>query len=467
MVPKLHAKGSSFKGAAAYLLHDKGRAESSERVEWTEAHNIAVNDPEMAWRIMAATAMDQDRLKDLAGVKSTGRKSDTPVLHLTLAWHPEEKDRLSDQEMKRAAAGAIDALGAEKHQSLVIAHNDEEHPHLHILINRVHPDNGKMLSSSKEKLALSRWAEQYEKERGKVYCDERVKNNEAREHGEYRRDSRVLDRTTFEEVKSHLSTANDNIEATLAIRKKQKAIDAALAAKARALHEDHKAQWQALEKAARQRQENSLQEYRRSQMRMTSAVREACQSKKLEMDQRHAIERQAFKKREQTLSGRIHNSLDAKTGDKQAKNTGGGMRDLFGLITSRPQRWNALLIKQNTDTRSLKNDYKAQEKQVRHRLRQACQVRRARDALTYLDERKRLIEKQALERKRLRDQWKTRHKERLRDWHDMASKAALKDRLKSDFKAADQPQKDKAGTRDRIRQKLKTDRDKDKGRDGR
>ncbi|MCI0658386.1 MAG: relaxase/mobilization nuclease domain-containing protein, partial [Acidobacteria bacterium] len=83
MVPKLHAKGTSFKGAAAYLLHDKGRAKTAQRVAWVEMRNLITDDPHVAWRVMAATAMDQDRLKELAGVKNTGRKSSASVLHLT------------------------------------------------------------------------------------------------------------------------------------------------------------------------------------------------------------------------------------------------------------------------------------------------------------------------------------------------------------------------------------------------
>ena len=40
MVPRLHAKGTSFKGASAYLLHDKA-ASTSERVAWTDTRNLA------------------------------------------------------------------------------------------------------------------------------------------------------------------------------------------------------------------------------------------------------------------------------------------------------------------------------------------------------------------------------------------------------------------------------------------
>src|SRR3569833_1482605 len=105
MVPKLHAKGKSFKGAAAYLLHDKDRAQSANRVAWTEVRNLATDDPDVAWKVMAAIAMDQDRLKQQAGVKKTGRKSSDSVLHYTLSWHPEEQGKIDRAEMMRAAHG--------------------------------------------------------------------------------------------------------------------------------------------------------------------------------------------------------------------------------------------------------------------------------------------------------------------------------------------------------------------------
>src|ERR1700753_3939838 len=119
MVPKLHAKGSSFKGAAAYLLHDKERATPDERVAWTETRNLATDNPHTAWKVMAATAMDQQRLKEQAGVKKTGRKSYDAVLHFTLSWHPEEKEGLTREEMTRAANQAIRALKASDHQAII------------------------------------------------------------------------------------------------------------------------------------------------------------------------------------------------------------------------------------------------------------------------------------------------------------------------------------------------------------
>ncbi|MFO4987113.1 hypothetical protein RCK87_25570, partial [Salmonella enterica subsp. enterica serovar 1,4,[5],12:i:-] len=61
--------GKSFKGLAAYLLHDPGRAATAERVAWSDSFNLDGADAEKAWRLMAATALSADQLKAAAGIK--------------------------------------------------------------------------------------------------------------------------------------------------------------------------------------------------------------------------------------------------------------------------------------------------------------------------------------------------------------------------------------------------------------
>ena len=177
MISRIHKKGHSFQGVAMYLLHDKQRAATSERVAWAVTRNMATQNPELAWRVMAATALDQNRLKEEAGVKKTGRKSNAHVMHYSLLWHADEAAGLTKEEMLRAAEQSLSVLGkqlgdrrqfADDHQSLIICHQDEKHPHVHVIVNRVHPDNGIILSSSNEKLKLSQWAQEYERERGQI-----------------------------------------------------------------------------------------------------------------------------------------------------------------------------------------------------------------------------------------------------------------------------------------------------------
>ena len=187
MVVKMSSPGRSFGGVAEYCLHDPrmpGEAhppESAERVEWTETRNLATSEGERAGRIMAATAEASPELKRLAGVAATGRKLEKPVCHYSLNWAREEKpDR---QEMRRAAEASLKALGMERRQALIVSHRDGQ-PHVHVIANRVDPESGKAAGLSRSKLRLSKWAERYEREQGKIRCPARERNNKRREAGE-------------------------------------------------------------------------------------------------------------------------------------------------------------------------------------------------------------------------------------------------------------------------------------------
>ena len=180
------APGRSFGGVADYCLHDRwvpgqGHPESAERVEWTETRNVATDQGDRASRIMAATAEASPELKRLAGGAATGRKLEKPVCHYSLNWARDEKpDR---QEMSRAAEESLKALGMERHQALIVSHRDGQ-PHAHVIANRVDPESGKAAGLSRSKLKLSKWAEGYEREQGKIRCPERERNNKRREAGE-------------------------------------------------------------------------------------------------------------------------------------------------------------------------------------------------------------------------------------------------------------------------------------------
>jgi len=189
MVPKVAAKGTSFKGAGLYYLHDKD-ALTSERVAFTYTENLATNDPELAIKIMAHTAMRQNEIKAANGGARTGRKLAYPVYTYSLSWAPEEEP--TQEQMIEAAQETLKVLGLAGHEVLMVAHSDMAHPHIHLIVNRVHPETGKAAVLSKDHLALSRWAEAYEREQGKIRCEERVKNNEARRKGQFVKDRRSL-----------------------------------------------------------------------------------------------------------------------------------------------------------------------------------------------------------------------------------------------------------------------------------
>ena len=181
MVPVIAPRGSSFAGAAAYYFHDK-RAWTSGRVAWTHTLNLMTDCISKAWQRMAYTAKHQDALKRASGQRATGAKLKKPVFSYSLAWHPEQKP--SKQDMLDAAMQTLAALGLSDHQAIVAAHNDEPHPHVHVIVNAVHPLTGLVAKLKHTKRKLSDFARAYERAGGKVYCPQREANHAKRQAGQ-------------------------------------------------------------------------------------------------------------------------------------------------------------------------------------------------------------------------------------------------------------------------------------------
>jgi hypothetical protein len=175
MVPRIHRRGSSFKGACGYILHDPGKS-SSERVAWIMTQHLHSH-PDDAWFEMFDTYRNRSALKANAGIDPRGRDNRTPVLHYTLSWHAD--DNPDPEHMRAMALASLKALGLSEHEALISAHSDKEHHHVHVVANTVHPYSGRTAPLKFSKLEFSKWAEAYEIEHG-IHCVERIKNNERR-----------------------------------------------------------------------------------------------------------------------------------------------------------------------------------------------------------------------------------------------------------------------------------------------
>ena len=193
MIATVHKGGASFKGVVDYCLSE-GRARREDerdergedkdgRVAWSETRNVAAEDPRQAARVMAATASRSEDLKQLAGVKAGGRALEKPVCHYSLSWGKDEKPNL--QEMGRAVTESLEKMGLADRQAVMIAHRDTEHPHVHVVVNRVSVEDGRAAKLGNSYLKLSRWAERYEREQGRIRCPQRVENNAGRDRGEW------------------------------------------------------------------------------------------------------------------------------------------------------------------------------------------------------------------------------------------------------------------------------------------
>jgi hypothetical protein len=116
-------RGRGFAGLARYLeLGRNGNLPG--RVAWIEARNLPTHDPQTASLLMRATAAQSDRIQK-------------PVYHIALSFDPD--DAVDRATMLRVADRLLRDLGIQEHQALIVAHGDTRHAHLHIMVNRVHP----------------------------------------------------------------------------------------------------------------------------------------------------------------------------------------------------------------------------------------------------------------------------------------------------------------------------------------
>lgn len=467
MVPKLHKKGKSFRGAADYLLHDKG-ASTSNRVAWTETYNLATESPEAAWRVMAATALDQNRLKAEAGIKSTGRKSKDHVLHVTLSWHPDEAESLTREEMMRAADGALRALKAQEHQALCVHHDDEPQPHVHLLINRVSPTDGRLLSSSKEKLALSRWAEAYERERGEILCEERVLNNAARDRGQFTRSAKEKPRHIYE-----LEATNDNRPGADRIREAERARDLEVRRREIAQEARHRTEWRDLEEEHRRQKAKILEDSKHQETIARDRAADSFRDAWRELHHEQEADRAAFTEREGSLAGRAANALKSvdwrellKTGRR-----GSAIMDAFGLLASGGRRTEALRRAQQRQTLELEKAQREAEQRAAEdvRTRRTAAMQRLRDLLTV--RRAELEIKQKMEQAAIRAAWQERRKQRREAWARFEREAPPAPQLGRRGEQVTKPDKAIRSAAEKHMERMrkaakKRDRDRQDGRDG-
>lgn len=134
MLAKVAPPTNDFHALARYLVHGKpGTSTDPKRVAWVMGQNLPTDDPDLAARYMDATAQLSPRTKHAA-------------YHLMIAWHARE--RPTPEAMQTIATDTLKLAGLSEHQALIMAHGDKPHPHLHILLNRVHPNTGRAWKTS-------------------------------------------------------------------------------------------------------------------------------------------------------------------------------------------------------------------------------------------------------------------------------------------------------------------------------
>lgn len=192
MIIKIHAAGKSFKGLVQYLGHDP-QAKSKERVAWTHTLNTASDHPSVAMHEIYWTYKAAKELKREAGVRKGGQLLKSPVKHFSLSWNPD--DIPSREHMVDTVENFLKHMGWHEHQAVLFAHNDTAHPHVHVVLNAVHPETGLKLDDGNDWTRAERWGLAYELERGDVRCQQRLKHLQDR--------TPTPTRATWQQLRAH------------------------------------------------------------------------------------------------------------------------------------------------------------------------------------------------------------------------------------------------------------------------
>ena len=135
MIAKI-VQGRGFKGAVNYVM-DKKNA-----------------------RLLFAEGV---RLKDKASViqsfitqSKLKPKISKPVAHISLDFSAQDKGRLTDKLMVGVAHDYLKEMGYKNTQYIIVRHHDTDHPHIHLVINRI-DNNGNRISDKNENCEIQKF----------------------------------------------------------------------------------------------------------------------------------------------------------------------------------------------------------------------------------------------------------------------------------------------------------------------
>ncbi len=130
MIAKI-IQGCGFRGAVNYVL-DKNNA----RLLYGEG--LRLKDKAS----IIQSFISQSKLKP---------KISKPVVHISLDFSAQDKGRLTDNFMVDVAHEYLGEMGYGNTQYIIARHHDTDHPHIHLVINRI-DNNGNRISDQNEKL---------------------------------------------------------------------------------------------------------------------------------------------------------------------------------------------------------------------------------------------------------------------------------------------------------------------------
>ena len=134
MIAKI-VQGQGFRGVIGYVLE-------KEKASLLYAEGVRIKDKESI-------------IKSFIAQQKLNPKIAKPVAHISLDFSVQDRNKLTDQFMAGMALEYMEKMGYRNTQYIIARHHDTDHPHIHIVINRI-DNNGNRISDQNEKLRNTR-----------------------------------------------------------------------------------------------------------------------------------------------------------------------------------------------------------------------------------------------------------------------------------------------------------------------
>ena len=170
--PRNNTARSRISQLVPYMLNGRG----DERCTWYMAGNLEGLDR----REDAELALSVMELIQEGNVRAKRDKT----YHVVISFHPDDR-RLADAELADIVRKTVGVVGLSEHQYIAVRHSDQEHEHLHIAVNKVHPQTLKIHHPFRDIPQFKVLAAELEKELGLVEVDRGVRRVESDRSRDY------------------------------------------------------------------------------------------------------------------------------------------------------------------------------------------------------------------------------------------------------------------------------------------
>ena len=163
-------RGDSFTVVLAYVLRDA----APQGWHGTEGLSfpIGVADTEMGHTY---------HVKHLDGQRR-GPRTTRPVLHAALGWHADDLAWLTREHVEADVRAALRHIRLAGYQCVWVLHTDTGRPHVHLVVNLIHPESGDVARIGLTKKRMSEFCAAYEQRLGDVRCKRRFVPKAANEN---------------------------------------------------------------------------------------------------------------------------------------------------------------------------------------------------------------------------------------------------------------------------------------------